>query len=89
ILRIKDNNILIDELTTLCGIPAQALAYKLGNRNAIEWVLDQYKPYKSDDKTIQANFNNYNFADFKEEIIDLLQKVCLVSVETMRILEEL
>ena len=89
ILKIKEGNIEIDELTTLCGVPAQALAYKLGNRSAIEWILDQYKPYKSDDKTIQEQFNNYNFADYKEQVIELLQKVCWVSVETMKIVREL
>ncbi|TAH19884.1 MAG: DNA methyltransferase [Cytophagales bacterium] len=89
ILKIKDGNIEIDELTMLCGIPTQALAYKLGNRSAIEWILDQYKPYKSDDKTIQEQFNNYNFADYKEEVIELLQKVCYVSVETIKIVGEL
>ncbi len=89
ILRIKDDIIFIDELTTLSGVPAQALAYKLGNRSAIEWILDQYKPYKSDDKTIQEHFNNYDFADYKEEVIELLQKVCWVSVETMKIVEKL
>jgi predicted helicase len=89
ILKIKDGNIEIDELTTLCGVPAQALAYKLGNRSAIEWILDQYKPYKSDDKTIQEQFNNYNFADYKEQVIELLQKVCWLSVETMKIVGEL
>jgi predicted helicase len=89
ILKIKDNNIEIDELTTLCGVPAQALAYKLGNRSAIEWILDQYKPYKSDDKTIQEQFNNYNFADYKEQVIELLQKVTWLSVETMKIVGEL
>ncbi len=89
ILKIKEGNIEIDELTMLCGVPAEALAYKLGNRSAIEWVLDQYKPYKSDDKTIQEQFNNYDFADYKEEVIELLQKVCYVSVETMKIIESL
>jgi predicted helicase len=89
ILKIKDGNIEIDELTTLCGVPAEALAYKLGNRSAIEWVLEQYKPYKSDDKTIQEQFNNYNFEDYKEQVIDLLQKVTWVSVETMKIVKNL
>ena len=89
ILRIKDDIIFIDELTTLCGVPAQALAYKLGNRSAIEWVLDQYKPYKSDDKTIQEHFNNYDFAEYKEQVIELLQKVCWISVETMKMVGEL
>ena len=89
ILKIKDDTILIDELTTLCGVPAEALNYKLGNRSAIEWVLDQYKAYKSADKTIQEHFNSYQFADYKEEVIDLLQKVCFVSVETMKIVNKL
>jgi predicted helicase len=89
ILKIKEGNIEIDELTTLCGVPAQALAYKLGHRSAIEWILDQYKPYKSDDKTIQEKFNDYKFADYKEEVIELLQKVCWLSVETMKIVGEL
>jgi len=89
ILKIRDGNIEIDELTTLLNVPAQALAYKLGNRSAIEWILDQYKPYKSDDKTIQEKFNTYNFAEYKEQVIDLLQKVCWVSMETMKIVGEL
>jgi predicted helicase len=89
ILKLKGNVIEIDELTTLLGVPVEALEYMLGNRNAIEWVLDQYKPYKSDDKTIQEQFNNYDLADYKEEVIELLQKVCWVSVETMKIVGEL
>jgi predicted helicase len=86
---LKGNVIEIDELTTLSGVPEEALEYMLGNRNAIEWVLDQYKPYKSDDKTIQEQFNPYQFEDYKEEVIELLQKVCWVSVETMKIVREL
>ena len=34
--------IAIDEATTLSGIPPEAWDYKLGNRSAIEWILDQY-----------------------------------------------
>jgi predicted helicase len=89
ILRIKDDIIFIDELTTLCGVPAQALAYKLGNRSAIEWILDQYKPYKSDDKTIQEHFNTYKFEDYKEEVIELLQKIVWLSIETIKIVRDL
>ncbi len=89
ILKLKGNIIEIDELTTLSGVPAQALEYMLGNRNAIEWVLDQYKPYKSDDKTIQEHFNTYKFEDYKEEVIELLQKIVWLSVETMKIVGEL
>ena len=76
----------IDEQTTLTGVPTEAWAYKLGNRSALEWILDQYKESKPTDPTILEKFNHYRFADYKEEVIVLLQKVCTVSVETMKII---
>lgn len=79
----------IDDVTTLSGIPAVAWSYKLGNRSALEWVLDQYKESKPKDPTIAAKFNTYRFADYKEHVIDLLQRVCTVSVETMAIIEQM
>lgn len=86
----KVNNIIaIDEHTYLNGVPDTAWAYKLGNRSAIEWVLDQYKEKKYTDKTIAENFNTYRFADYKNHVIELLKRVCTVSVETMKIIEEM
>ena len=79
--------IAIDEHTYLHGVPDTAWAYKLGNRSAIEWVLDQYKEKKYTDKTIAVNFNTYRFADYKPHVINLLKRVCTVSVETMKIIE--
>jgi predicted helicase len=81
--------ITIDENTTLSGIPVIAWSYKLGNRSALEWVLDQYKEKKSTDKTIIEHFDNYSFADYKEEVIVLLKKICSVSVDTMKIIEDI
>ncbi|MEI6435327.1 MAG: type ISP restriction/modification enzyme [Bacteroidota bacterium] len=79
----------IDELTFLSDVPAEAWKYKLGNRLALEWVLDQYKEKKPIDHTIAEKFNTYRFADYKEQAIDLLKRVCTVSVETMRIISEM
>jgi very-short-patch-repair endonuclease len=79
--------IVIDEATTLSGIPACAWDYKLGNRSALEWVLDQYKESKPKDPTIREKFNTYQFADYKEQVIDLLAKVCTVSMQTQAIVE--
>ena len=28
---------------TLAGIPPEAFEYRLGNRSALEWVIDQYQ----------------------------------------------
>jgi len=79
----------IDDATTLTNIPAIAWEYKLGNRSALDWVLDQYKEKKIKDQTINEKFNNYRFADYKESVIELLAKVCTVSIETMQIIEEM
>ena len=79
--------ITLDERTTLADIPEKAWEYRLGNRSALEWVLDQYKERKPRDPTIAAKFNTYKFADYKEHVIDLLRRVCTVSVATMEVVD--
>ena len=61
--------------------------YQLGNRCAIDWVLDQRKEMKPKDPTIRTKFDTCRFADHKEKVIDLLARVTTVSVETMRIVD--
>ena len=80
-------SITLDSETTLRGVPPQAWAYKLGNRCAIDWVLDQHKEKKPKDPTIRERFNTYRFADHKEKVVDLLARVTTVSVETLKITE--
>ncbi len=81
-----NGTIILDDVTTLEGVPKIAWEYRLGNRCALEWILDQYKEKKPKDPTIAEKFNTYRFADYKEQVIDLLQRVCTVSVETMQII---
>jgi predicted helicase len=81
--------ITLDTDTSLHGVPPEAWDYKLGNRSALEWILDQYKEKKPKDKTIAEKFNTYRFVNYKEQVIDLLQRVCTVSIETMKIIEEM
>jgi predicted helicase len=48
----EDGIIVLDDNTELHGIPSTAWEYKLGNRSAVEWILDQYKekkPQRPDD----------------------------------------
>lgn len=78
-------SIALDSETSLLGIPPEAWDYKLGNRCALEWILDQYKEKKPKDPTIREKFDTYRFADYKEKVIDLLTRVTTVSVETVRI----
>ena len=77
----------LDEQTTLAGIPESAWQYRLGSRSALEGVLEQYKERKPKDATIAAKFNAYRFADYKESVIALLQRVCTVSVRTAEIMD--
>jgi predicted helicase len=80
-------SIQLDSETQLTGAPAEAWTYKLGNRSALEWIIDQYKEKTPKDPTIREKFNTYRFADHKEKVIDLLKRVTRVSVETMKIVE--
>jgi predicted helicase len=84
----KDHGIIaLDTQTQLSGVPPEAWAYRLGNRSAVEWVLDQHKEKKPSDPTIREKFDTYRFADHKERVIDLLGRVTRVSVETVGITE--
>ncbi len=86
----KDTNeIVLDGLTTLRGIPPEAWGYKLGNRSALEWILERYKESTPKDPTIKERFNTYRFRDYKDHVIDLLKRVCTVSVQTMKIIAEM
>lgn len=82
-------SITLDTETTLRGVPHEAWTYKLGNRSAIDWVLDQHKEKTPKDPTIRERFNTYRFADHKEKIIDLLARVTRVSVESQAITERM
>jgi predicted helicase len=84
-----NNKIIIDGFDELKDIPSIAWEYKLGNRSALEWILDQYKEKKPTDPTIAEKFNTYRFADYKDKVINLLKRVCTVSVETMKIINQM
>ena len=85
----KQGRIRVDEQTTLEEVPAKAWEYRLGSRSALEWVLDQYKEKKPRDPTIAERFNTYRFADHKEKVIDLLRRVCTVSLRTMELVDSM
>ena len=79
----------LDSETVLQNVPPTAWEYKLGNRSALEWILDQYKEKKPSDATIAEKFNTYRFSDYKESVIDLLKRICTVSVKTVEITSQM
>jgi len=87
--RKERGEIEIDTHTTLRGVPAEAWDYRLGTYSAVEWVLERYKEKKPKAPTIAEKFNTYKFAEYRESVIELLGRVCTVSVETMKIVREM
>ena len=71
---------------TLAGIPAEAFAYQLGTRSALEWVVDQYR-VKVDKQS--GIVNDPNRADEPRYIVDLIGRVITVSLRTVEIVEGL
>ena len=53
------------------------------------WILDPYKEKQPKDSAIAKLFNTYKFADYKEQMVDLLDRVCTVSVKTIEIVQQL
>ena len=67
---------------TLGGVPAEVFDYRLGNRSALEWVIDQYR-VKTDKRS--GIVNDPNRVDDPRYIVDLIGRVVAVSLETVKI----
>lgn len=78
--------LVVNESLTLASIPPAAFAYRLGNRSALEWVVDQYQV--STDKR-SGIVSDPNRIDDEEYIVRLVGRVITVSIETMRLVEVL
>ena len=71
---------------TLEGIPPECFDYRLGNRSALEWVIDQYQVSTDARSGIT---NDPNRLDEPEYIVRLVKQVITVSLETVRIVKAL
>jgi len=74
--------IIYNDFLTLAGIPPEVFDYKLGNRSALEWVIDQYRVTKDDDGNITSDPNRL---DDEEYIVRLIGQVISVSLETQKL----
>ena len=83
----KDNTrLIVNEFLTLTGIPPNVDNYKLGNRSALDWIVDQYQ-IKTDQRS--GITNNPNREDDPTYIVRLIKKVTMVSMETVKLVESL
>jgi predicted helicase len=78
--------IVYNDFLTLAGIPPETFEYRLGNRSALDWVIDQYQV--SVDKR-SGIVNDPNRSDEPQYIVRLIGKVITVSLETMKIVKSL
>ena len=85
-LTTEGDAVIYNDWLTLHGLPPEALAYRLGNRSALAWVLDQYRVDRDADGEILSDPNP---PDDEEAIVRLLGQVVTVSVETMKLVKAL
>lgn len=82
----KDPTKLIyNDSLTLVGIPIEADNYMLGNRSALNWIVDQYQI--STDKRSGIT-NDPNREDDPTYIVRLIKKIVEVSMETVKVVTE-
>ncbi len=83
----KDKTQLIyNDFLTFADIPPEVFEYRLANRSALEWIVDQYR-VKSDKRS--GLVNDPNGPDDPEYIVRLIGKVVTVSLETVKIVSSL
>src|SRR5205814_2844955 len=78
--------LVVNESLTLAGIPAECFDYRLGNRSALEWVIDQYQV--STDKRSGITSDPNRAAD-PQYIVRLIGQVITVSLETAKFAQSL
>lgn len=71
---------------TLAGIPPEVFQYRLGNRSALDWVIDQYQVSEDKRSGIRSDPNR---ADDPEYIVRLVGQVVRVSALTVKIVNGL
>ena len=79
--RLRYNDFLMLE-----GIPTEVFEYRLGNRSALEWVVDQYR-VKVDKRS--GITNDPNRTEDPEYILRLIGQIITVSLETIDIVNRL
>lgn len=77
----------VAESMTLRGIPLEAYEYVVNGRSAIGWLMDRYQVRKDKASGIVNDPNDYS--DDPRYIVDLVERVVTVSMETIAIVNEL
>jgi predicted helicase len=76
--------VIVNDFLTLSGIPPAVFGYRLGNRSALEWLIDQYQ-FCTDPRS--GIDNDPNRPDDPQYIIRLIGKIVTVSLETVKVVK--
>jgi predicted helicase len=79
-------SLVVNDSLTLEGIPAEAHEYRIGNRSALDWIVEQYRVTEDSRSEIRSDPNQPEDAHY---IVNLVDQVAQVSVETMEVIKGL
>jgi predicted helicase len=82
--------LIYNDFLTISGIPSDIDEYKLGNRSALNWIIDQYQVSKDKRSGITNNPNDWSYESGNPRyIVDLIQRIITVSMQTNAIVQSL
>ncbi|MFC2068675.1 DEAD/DEAH box helicase [Chloroflexota bacterium] len=84
---IDKTTIIYNSNIKLLGIPLETYNYIVNGKSALEWIMERYQITKDKDSQIPNDPNDWS--DDSRYIIDLVKRIVRVSLETVRIINEL
>ena len=78
--------ITVNRSLTLAGIPAGVFDYRLGNRSALDWIVDQYYLSENPKSHIRSDPNRKNDPEY---IVRLIGQIMQLSLKTNDIVSKL
>jgi predicted helicase len=82
----EEGRVVLDQTTVLQPIPASAWNFKLGDQSALEIIVNQYQNKVSNSSPDEKSNGS---PGEKPKIIELIKKVCTISIETLQIMDEM
>jgi len=86
-LAADKTQLVYNEAITFTGIPKEVYEYKLGNRSALEWIVDQYQVTTDPRSGITQDPNDFDGDE--RYIFNLIGMIVAVSLETVKLTNEL
>lgn len=86
-LSADKTQLVYNEAITFTGIPKEVYEYKLGNRSALEWIVDQYQVTTDPRSGITQDPNDFDGDE--RYIFNLIGRIVAVSLETVKLTNEL